>query len=112
MAYKQLTDEQVARLDSQSPMTFDEFRDTASWCEDLGTRLNDACWENEPKAKGNVYLDCLYIEAVQDHWPENVRALGKWNLHIEREDWTSDDLESLERRLYDWALAEGYCEAP
>ena len=113
MAYRQLTDKQVARLDSQAPMSFEEFRDTRFWCDDLGTKLADAAWDDEPeKARGWIYLDALYIEKVLPHWPEDTRALGKWHLIINRSEWITDDLESLERILYEWALTEGYCEAP
>lgn len=93
-------------------MSFDCFHDSASWCDDLGARLCDASWDDEVphKGVGNVYIDALFIERVQDHWPENVRCLGAWHLLIGRESWTSDDLNALERRLYEYAVSEGYCE--
>lgn len=91
-------------------MTFAEFQTTRVWCDDLGAKLQDAHWEGEPDGKGNVYLDCLFIEQVQPHWPEASRALGKWHLLIGRADWISDDLEMLERKLYQFALDEGYIQ--
>ena len=92
-------------------MTFEQFQATKTHCDDLGAKLSDARWEDEPvPAKGNLYLDALYIEAIQPHWPEAARKEGKWHLLIGRDEWITDDLESLERRLYDFAVSEGYCE--
>jgi hypothetical protein len=62
----------------------------------------------EPAAKGYLYLDALYIEEVLPHWPEAAKAEGKWHLIIGRNERITDDLEALERNLYDWALSEGY----
>ena len=52
----------------------------------------------------------LYIEEVQPHWPDAAKARGKWYLLIARDEWITDDLETLERKLYDWAASEGYFE--
>jgi hypothetical protein len=89
-------------------MTFAEFQATRRWCEDLGEAIADARWQGEPPAKGNLYLDALYIEEVQAHWPDAAKAQGKWHRLTERNETISDDLESLERNLYAWALANGY----
>ncbi len=89
-------------------MTFAQFQATKTHCDDLGAKLSDAMWEGEPAAKGNVYLDALYIGAVMDHWPEAARKQGAWHLLIGNCEWISDDLESLERKLYDFAVSEGY----
>ena len=89
-------------------MTFEEFQATRRVCEDLGSVVADARWEGEPAAKGNVYVDCLYIEAVQAHWPRAARDRGKWHLILDRDEFITDDLTSLERRLYDWAVQEGF----
>ena len=92
-------------------MTFEEFRDTAVWCDDLGAKLADACWADEPaKARGWIYVDALFIEEVLPHWPEKTRKAGKWYLLIGRCEWISDDLEELERHLYEYACDEGYCD--
>jgi hypothetical protein len=93
-------------------MTFQEFQATRRDCDDLGAVTNDARWEDEPTpAKGITYLDnTLYIEAVQPHWPDAAKARGKWHLILGREEWITDDLEMLERELYDWAVSEGYDE--
>ena len=46
----------------------------------------------------------------ETHWPEAAKARGKWHLLIGRDEWITDDLETLERKLYDWAASEGYFE--
>jgi hypothetical protein len=89
-------------------MTFAEFQATRRYCEDLGKAIADARWKEEPPAKGNLYLDALYIEEVQPHWPDEAKAQGKWHLLTERNEYISDDLETLERDLYAWAMASGY----
>jgi hypothetical protein len=90
-------------------MTFAEFVSTRRWCEDLSEAIADARWQGEPPAKGNLYLDgTLYIEEVQAHWPDATKAQGKWHLLIERNETICDDLESLERKLFAWAMANGY----
>jgi len=86
----------------------EQFQASKTHCTDLGTKLQDARWEGEPNAVGNVYLDALYIEQVQDHWSEKAKARGKWCLLLGNQEWISDDLESLERELYDFAVSEGY----
>ena len=91
-------------------MTFEEFQATRHYSEDIGAAIADARWEHEPPAKGYLYLDVLYIEEVQPHWPDAAKARGKWHLLIARDEWITDDLETLERKLYDWAASEGYYE--
>jgi hypothetical protein len=90
-------------------MTFAEFQATRRWCADLGKAIAEARWQGEPPAKGNLYLDgTLYVEEVQPHWPDATNARGKWHLLLERDEWVTDDLESLERKLFAWAMASGY----
>jgi hypothetical protein len=89
-------------------MTFEAFQATRRQCDDLGAALHDATWVGEPPAHGNLYLnDALYIEQVAAHWPAEARAQGKWHLIIGRDEWVSDDLESLECRLFEFADSEG-----
>jgi hypothetical protein len=57
---------------------------------------------------GYIYLGALHIDEVAPHWPDRTRAKGKWHLIIGREEWVTDDLESLERKLYEFALSEDY----
>jgi hypothetical protein len=71
-------------------------------------RPKDASWEGEPvPARGYLYLEALYIEEVQAHWPDAAKAQGKWHLLTERNESISDNLEKLERALYAWALSNG-----
>jgi hypothetical protein len=70
-------------------------------------RPKDASWEGEP-VPGYLYLEALYIEEVQAHWPDAAKAQGKWHLLTERNESISDNLEKLERALYAWALSNGY----
>jgi hypothetical protein len=91
-------------------MNFEQFQATRRYCTDLGKVLSDAQWEGEPNAKGNLYLGILYIDEVQDHWPDAARAKGKWHLILDRREWISDDLESLERKLFDFAMSAGYAD--
>lgn len=91
-------------------MTLTEFVATRQWSDDLGADLEDARWEGELPAKGWIYADWLYIEQVQDHWPDAVRQRGKWSLLIGNTE-QIDDLSVLEPILYEWAMAEGYVEA-
>jgi|SRR5215467_13321052 len=89
-------------------MTFEQFQSAKKWCDDLGAVLADARWEDEPNGKGWLYLDALYIEEVQPHWPEESRKEGKWHLILGRVEWITDDLAALERRLFRFAHSEGY----
>ena len=91
-------------------MTFAEFQATRRYSEDIGAVINDARWDGEPPAKGYLYLDALYIEEVQAHWPDAAKAAGKWHLIRGRAERITDDLQALERDLYDWAVAEGYTD--
>lgn len=94
-------------------ITFAEFQASKTACDDIGKVLRDARWEDDPMpAKGLIYLGLLYIEEVQAWWPERARELGKYHLLIGRTDWISDDLESLERKLYEFADDEGYLLTP
>ncbi len=49
----------------------------------------------------------LYIDAVQDYWPDDANRQGKGHLLLIAKSGLAT-LESLERRLNDWAVDEGY----
>lgn len=93
-------------------MTFEQFQNTKAWCSDIGELIQDARWNGEPPARGCVYLGCLYIEEVQDHWPEATKTRGKWHLILNRDEYVSNDLAALERKLYAFAVSEGYTLPP
>jgi hypothetical protein len=91
----------------QKMMTFEQFQASKTECPNLGERLDDARWEDEPTpASGLVYAGDLYIERVADHWPAKARTEGKWYLILCNEEYISDDLENLERKLYAFAKGE------
>jgi len=91
-------------------MTFERFQATGKVCEDLGAELCDSSFDEYGKARGRLYLDCLWIqERPTNGWLNG--AEGRWFLLIGREDWLSDDLESLERKLYEFAIDEDYIAA-
>jgi hypothetical protein len=91
-------------------MTFEQFQATRQWCEDLPAAVSSDNWGDDPQGtpKGNLYLGCLYIEHVQDWWPQDAKDRGDWYLLLGRDEWITNDLTALERRLYDWAASEGY----
>jgi len=92
-------------------MTFEQFQATRRPCADLGKALDDARWEEDKSpASGLLYLGALYIEEVRPDWPNNARARGQWYLMIGRDEWISDDLEKLERELFDFAMSAGYAD--
>ncbi len=90
-------------------MTFEQFQATRDYSNDIGEKIGEARWDREDQpAIGYIYLGSLYIEEVQPHWPKAARDAGKWYLLIGNTDWVSNDLESLERKLFDFATSEGY----
>lgn len=91
-------------------MTFEEFQASRREVSDLGAELQDAAFEDCGIASGLVYLNTLYIQHVTDNWPQDARARGAFYLVIGNAEWISDDLTSLERKLYEFADGEGYLE--
>jgi hypothetical protein len=94
----------------ESKMTFEEFQATRRWSNDLTEGVRSKNWETEGNPKGYLYLDGLFIDHVEPHWPEASRKKGEWHLLLNRDEWISNDLAALERRLYDWAVSERYFE--
>lgn len=88
-------------------MTFEQFLATKTSCDDIGEAISADMGVTDP-VTGNLYLGCLYIEARQDWWPEDARKAGAWYLMLENTQFISDDLEMLERKLFDYAVANGY----
>ena len=90
-------------------MTFSEFLSTRVWCNDISEKIPDAKWEHEPATpKGYVYCGLLFIEEVQQHWPTLSRNQVRWHLMIGRQEWITDNLTFVERKLYEFAVDEGY----
>ncbi len=88
-------------------MTFEQFQNSRAHCPDIGAAISADMGRKEPVA-GNLYLGTLYIDSVDIHWPEDHRAKGVWHLCLGRDEYISNDLESLEHKLYDWAIEMGY----
>lgn len=91
--------------------TFAEFQASRVEVPDLGTYFadfNDASWSGGPPGPGFIYMQDLYISQVTEDWPDAAREQGKYHLILGRDDWISDDLEALARRLHAWAVAEDY----
>ena len=89
-------------------MSFEKFQSTRTDCADLGAFLQDESLEGRP---GLIYCGALYIEKANSLWPEEARERGAYDLILGRDEWISPDLETLERKLYAYALSEGFTEA-
>jgi hypothetical protein len=94
----------------EATMTLDQFRATGRDCDDLRTIETGEVWDDEPGTpRGRVYLDGLFIlRRPEAGWPNG--AAGEWHLALGREDWLTDDLRTLEARLYGFAMSSGWCE--
>ena len=82
-------------------MTFEEFQSTKVWSDDMSEFVGRGDDEPTPPC-GFVYTGSFYIESTK-YWPESAPAYGKgaWYLIIERSEWVDNDLERLERILWD-----------
>lgn len=81
-------------------LTFEQFQATRRECADLGAVLADEAEFSD----GFLYIGKLYIE-------KTTFPAGKYHLTVERDDFLSDDLGQLERRLYDFGCDAGYMDA-
>lgn len=89
-------------------ITFEEFQATRAWHDDLGPAVKDDALNG---VKGYTYLgDNLFVESTEGRKdvPPGV-ALGRWYTCIGRTEYDSDDLEEVERPVYEFAVREGYC---
>lgn len=92
-------------------MTFHEFVATREETDDVAAFLPQLGLDfyNGPQPafvycrdSGSGYV----IEKVADHWPEEAKAKGKFFLVIGNCDWISNDLDDLERKLYDFVRSD------
>ena len=91
-------------------MTFEQFQATRTRVTDLETAINTSIYDDPViKVPGLIYLGTLYIEEAHDNWTDLAREGGKYFLVVHNRDWLSDDLETLERHLYEYAVSEGFC---
>lgn len=75
-------------------MTFTEWQAGRRHVPDLSAEIDDDC----VSGPGFVYPGGFYINDNDD-----PTLGGKYRLHLERDEYFTDDLQSLEQRLYDWA---------
>lgn len=75
-------------------LPFNEWQAARRHVPDLLAEIKDDCVEGS----GFVYPGIFYINDNAD-----PSLGGKYRLLLERDEYYSDDLQSLERRLYDWA---------
>ena len=80
-------------------LTFEEFRRTRRYSQDLRACEN-LWWEaTGGPASGFVYLDRLCIKELSD---------GKYHLTVGEDELVCDKLELLEWRLFEFAQGKGY----
>lgn len=87
-------------------MTFEQFQQTRKPCSDIGAAIQSDMGAPCP-VTGFLYYGNLYITTRQDWWSEKAQREGAYDLILERDEYISDDLESLERKLYEWAVSYG-----
>jgi len=93
-------------------MTFEQFQASKKHSDDLAKDLPDQLFEAEGGdpthvARGWIYDGTYFIDEVLEWWPEDARREGRWHLLLERSEFITDDLESLERKLYRWCVQSG-----
>lgn len=93
----------VPQATMERTMTFNDFRVTRRYVSDIGQALGITIYD-DGESPGYVYLDRYYIEKRNPNWP--VQNGGEFYLAIGNWDCLSDDLNVLERRLYDFARNE------
>jgi hypothetical protein len=100
--------------DTIPTMTLQEFGRTRRYIADLGEALGDEHWDGDPvPAAGFVYADGrLYIELVQEHWPDFAREQGGWCLTLGNVQYVTNDLSKLEAQLYEFATDQEYVREP
>jgi hypothetical protein len=94
----------------ETALTWDRFVATRKQHVDLREALTHTDLGTDFPVPGFTYLDgTLYIEEITADWPAGAIKYGdKYCLTIDRDIAASKDLEPLERKLYAWALTEGY----
>jgi len=85
-------------------MTFEQFQATRRWSDDLAAAAQSAQW-GDGTSCGQLYTDSLCIESalnIEGATGEYVITIGNMQMF--------GALETLERKLYDFAVSEGYFE--
>lgn len=88
-------------------MTFEQFQASRRHTADLEADLNMSIYDDPAiKCPGLIYSGNLYIEEVCANWTEEAQKGGRYFLVIGNRDWLTDDLELLERELYEFGVSE------
>lgn len=91
---------ELVMMGNSTECQFQKWRATQKFTPNLLATLPDFGGDAETPAL--VYANDLYIELT------NNESIGKYMLTIENTCRASNDLESLERELYEWALTDGF----
>ena len=91
---------EIVRSRNSTESNFQKWQETRLFVSDLSKVLPDFGGDAETSAL--VYGQDLYLEFTNDP------VVGKYMLTIENTCKASNDLESLERELYEWGLSAGY----
>lgn len=83
--------------------TFQDFQSSRREVTDLGEELRDSSLEDVP---GYIYFNALFIEFVDPY----AEIPEKYHLLIENSTTVSNDLEHLEKMLFEYACEAGYCD--
>jgi hypothetical protein len=91
---------EIVRSRNSTESNFQKWQETRLFVSDLSKVLPDFGGDAETSAL--VYGQDLYLEFTNDP------VVGKYMLTIENTCKASNDLEELERELYEWGLSAGY----
>lgn len=88
-------------------MTFEQFQASRRHTSDLEADLNMSIYDDPAiKCPGLIYSGNLFIEERCANWTEEAQKGGRYFLMIGRSDWLTDDLNLLERTLYEFGTSE------
>jgi hypothetical protein len=91
---------ELVMMGNSTECQFQKWRATQKFTPNLLATIPDFGGDVETPAL--IYANDLYIELT------NNESIGKYMLTIENTCRASNDLESLERELYEWALTDGF----
>ena len=86
-------------------MTFQEFQATKREATREEVEREGMTYITEQTKRILLYAHGLYIESTEG-WGEEMEKQGKWYLILERSEYVSDDLQKLEKLLYEWGAGE------
>ena len=91
-------------------LTIEQFRSTKKWSDNLAVDCPFHAWDEDEARHpiGFMYMGTLYVERVQDTWPDKAREQGDWYLIIGNCEYITKTIEPLEQKLFEFALSEGY----